>query len=109
MLAVKDVDTKYIFQGVGMLFTGGISEFEWGPDEKRECRFVFIGRNLDEKELIDGVMACKVTEDASVNKRFECAVVLPCWRGRVWLSRGPGATTVPRRGFGTITVQFPLR
>ena len=65
VLAVKDVDTKYIFQGVGMLFTGGISEFEWGPDEKRECRFVFIGRNLDEKELIDGVMACKVTEDAS--------------------------------------------
>ena len=65
VLAVKDVDTKYIFQGVGMLFTGGISEFEWGPDEKRECRFVFIGRNLDKQELIDGVMACKVTEDAS--------------------------------------------
>ena len=30
-------------------------------DEVRECRFVFIGRNLDKNELIDGVMACKVT------------------------------------------------
>ena len=60
VLAVAGADTKFIFQGVGMLFTGGLSEFEWGPDEPRECRFVFIGRNLDKNELIDGVMACKV-------------------------------------------------
>ena len=60
VLAIAGADTKFIFQGVGMLFTGGLSEFEWGPDEPRECRFVFIGRNLDKNELIDGVMACKV-------------------------------------------------
>ena len=35
-------------------------QVEWEPTEKRECRFVFIGRNLDKKELVDGVMACKV-------------------------------------------------
>ena len=62
VLAVKDASTKFIFQGVGMLFTGGLSEFEWGADEPRECRFVFIGRNLDRQELIDGVMACKVVD-----------------------------------------------
>jgi G3E family GTPase len=64
VLAVKDASTKFIFQGVGMLFTGGLSEFEWGADEPRECRFVFIGRNLDRQELIDGVMACKVVDGA---------------------------------------------
>merc|ERR1712013_616356 len=51
---------KYIFQGVGMLFQGNFSELSWGKNEKRECRFVFIGRNLDRKELIDGVNACRV-------------------------------------------------
>ena len=61
IMAVKGEDSKFVFQGVGMLFTGGFSDFEWEPDEPRECRFVFIGRNLDKKELVDGVMACQVT------------------------------------------------
>ena len=61
VMATKGMDTKFIFQGVGMLFTGGASDFKWGADEPRECRFVFIGRNLNRQELIDGVMACKVT------------------------------------------------
>merc|ERR1711924_165421 len=53
----------YVFQGVGMLFSGDFNQsFQWRADEERECRFVFIGRNLDKKELIDGVMACKVPE-----------------------------------------------
>ncbi|KAK3262926.1 hypothetical protein CYMTET_28195 [Cymbomonas tetramitiformis] len=62
VLAVKGDDSKYIFQGVGMLYSGGSSEFKWRPDEPRECRFVFIGRNLDKKMLIDGVTACKVPD-----------------------------------------------
>jgi G3E family GTPase len=61
VMATKGMDTKFIFQGVGMLFTGGPSDFTWRADETRECRFVFIGRNLNRQELIDGVMACKVT------------------------------------------------
>jgi len=61
VMAVKGMSTKFIFQGVGMLFSGGFSDIEWG-DEKRECRFVFIGRNLDKKELVAGVEACKVGE-----------------------------------------------
>merc|ERR550517_1951523 len=45
-----------------MLFTGGFSDFKWPENEPRESRFVFIGRNLNKKELIDGIMAFKVTE-----------------------------------------------
>eukprot|EP01063_Lacrimia_lanifica_P004454 TRINITY_DN1249_c0_g3_i2.p3 TRINITY_DN1249_c0_g3~~TRINITY_DN1249_c0_g3_i2.p3 ORF type:complete len:150 (+),score=66.17 TRINITY_DN1249_c0_g3_i2:725-1174(+) len=61
VLACKGMAEKFIFQGVGMLFSGGFSPIEWG-DETRECRFVFIGRNLDTKELIAGVEACKVED-----------------------------------------------
>merc|ERR1712050_550429 len=50
---------KYVFQGVGMLFSGGFCEIEWKKDETRECRFVFIGRNLDKEDLIAGVMKCE--------------------------------------------------
>ena len=80
VMAVKGAETKFIFQGVGMLFTGGFSDFEWGPDEPRECRFVFIGRNLDKKELVDGVMACKVTGEL----RFKVGDEVFARTGRGW-------------------------
>ena len=80
VMACKGSDAKFIFQGVGMLFTGGFSDFEWGPDEARECRFVFIGRNLDKKELVDGVMACKVTGEL----RFKVGDEVFARTGRGW-------------------------
>jgi len=63
VLSVAGMEQKFVFQGVGMLFSGGFSDTEWGPDEKRECRFVFIGRDLDKKLLIDGFMKCKCSEN----------------------------------------------
>jgi G3E family GTPase len=59
VMAVKGMNAKFIFQGVGMLFSGGFSDIDWAEDETRECRFVFIGRNLDKQELMDGVLACE--------------------------------------------------
>ena len=50
---------KFVFQGVGMLFAGGFVSAEWGSDEKRENRFVFIGRYLDKQKPIAGFMACQ--------------------------------------------------
>ncbi|CAE7814717.1 fabH, partial [Symbiodinium sp. CCMP2456] len=65
MLAVKGMDTKYLFQGVHMLFNGGFSEdYTWKEGETRECRFVFIGRNLDKALLEQKFMECKVTSEA---------------------------------------------
>eukprot|EP01048_Picozoa_sp_COSAG05_P026119 COSAG05_NODE_6970_length_873_cov_1.290698_2_plen_119_part_00 len=57
------MNQKFVFQGVGMLFSGGFSDSLWGPDETRECRFVFIGKNLDLKKLNDGFVDCKCTEE----------------------------------------------
>ena len=60
ILAVKGMDQKFVFQGVHMLFGGDFSDdFLWKEGEKRECRFVFIGRNLDHAALQKGLMDCK--------------------------------------------------
>jgi len=58
VIAVKGMDNKFVFQGVGMLFSGGCSNAKWGEDEVRESRFVFIGKNLDKEFYKDGFMAC---------------------------------------------------
>lgn len=60
VLAVKGMDQKFVFQGVGMMFSGGFSDTVWKPDETRECRFVFIGKYLDKQKLIEGFEACKL-------------------------------------------------
>jgi len=61
VLAVAGTGSKYVFQGVHMLFSGNLEpSHRWKDDETRECRFVFIGRNLDKEELEKGIMACKV-------------------------------------------------
>merc|ERR1711968_68466 len=35
VMAVKGMEAKFIFQGVGMLFSGGFSDIKWEPEEKR--------------------------------------------------------------------------
>ena len=46
-----------------MLFGGFSSEVPpWKEGETRECRFVFIGRDLDHEELQQGLMDCKAEE-----------------------------------------------
>ena len=64
VLAVEGMDQKFVFQGVHMLFGGGFSSevAPWKEGETRECRFVFIGRDLDHEELQSGLMECKAEE-----------------------------------------------
>jgi G3E family GTPase len=63
VFAVKGRQQKFLFQGVHMIFNREFSQKCWQKDEVRECRMVFIGRNLDKQELTDGIMACKVEGD----------------------------------------------
>ena len=57
------MDEKFVFQGVGMIFSGGFDEQPWKePEEERESRFVFIGKNLNHEFLREGFMACRVTD-----------------------------------------------
>jgi len=89
VLAVKGMEQKFVFQGVHMLFGGDFSEDIglWKEGETRECRFVFIGRNLDHKALQDGLMDC-IAEDLRFNVgdkiyanigEFTEGRILKCW------------------------------
>ena len=89
VLAVKGMDAKFVFQGVHMLFDGEFSEEIglWNEGEERECRFVFIGRDLDPEALQQGLMACqaedlrfKVGDTVYANiGQFTKGRVLKCW------------------------------
>ena len=56
ILAVKGRDMRFVFQGVHMLMDGK-PDRPWGKDERRNT-LIFIGRNLDRKELNDGFKSC---------------------------------------------------
>ena len=89
VLAVKGMDAKFVFQGVHMLFGGEFSEEIglWKEGEERECRFVFIGRDLDPEALQQGLMACqaedlrfKVGDTVYANiGEFTKGRILKCW------------------------------
>ncbi len=89
VLAVKGMDAKFVFQGVHMLFGGEFSEEIglWKEGEERECRFVFIGRDLDPDALQQGLMACqaedlrfKVGDTVYANiGEFTKGRILKCW------------------------------
>ena len=46
VLAVAGSPKKFVYQAVHMIFDG-VFEGEWGPDEPRGNKLVFIGKNLD--------------------------------------------------------------
>lgn len=62
VIAVKGKDEKFVFQGVGMMFSGNF-EGNWKKDEKRQSRFVFIGKNIDVDFLKFGFEACCVDKE----------------------------------------------
>eukprot|EP00416_Gambierdiscus_australes_P033436 CAMPEP_0171109406 /NCGR_PEP_ID=MMETSP0766_2-20121228/70757_1 /TAXON_ID=439317 /ORGANISM="Gambierdiscus australes, Strain CAWD 149" /LENGTH=359 /DNA_ID=CAMNT_0011571139 /DNA_START=162 /DNA_END=1241 /DNA_ORIENTATION=+ len=84
VLAVKGMTQKFVFQGVHMLFSGGFSDAEWKAGEPHECRFVFIGRNIDKQALMDGVMRCQVTKELRFKLGDEVEANVGVWtRGKI--------------------------
>jgi G3E family GTPase len=57
ILAFKDDPLRYVFQGVHMVLDGS-HQREWQPEERRDSRIVFIGRELDAPRLKQGFEAC---------------------------------------------------
>ncbi len=56
ILAFQDEPQRYVFQGVHMILDGDLQR-EWKPDEKRESKIVFIGKDLDRERLKAGFEA----------------------------------------------------
>ena len=42
---------KFLYHAVHMIFSSMFDEAEMDPNEKRESKLVFIGKNLDAEEL----------------------------------------------------------
>ena len=57
ILSFKGDPERFVFQGVHMILDG-THQRAWRPDEKRESRIVFIGRNLDEEKIRNGFEGC---------------------------------------------------
>ncbi|HZT25015.1 MAG TPA: GTP-binding protein [Pseudolabrys sp.] len=57
ILAFKDDAERFVFQGVHMILDGD-HQRPWKPDEKRDSRIVFIGRQLPEDKIRNGFEAC---------------------------------------------------
>jgi len=56
VLAVRGRDQRFVFQGVHMLMDGRVDR-PWGA-EPRHNTLIFIGRNLDRRELNEGFRSC---------------------------------------------------
>ncbi len=57
ILSFRGEPKRFVFQGVHMILDGDLQR-DWKPDEKRNSRIVFIGRDLKEDEIRDGFMKC---------------------------------------------------
>jgi len=59
IVAFPDEPKRFVFQGVHMILDGDL-QGSWKADEKRVSRVVFIGRELNEKAIREGFLACAV-------------------------------------------------
>jgi G3E family GTPase len=57
ILSFKDDPQRFVLQGVHMVLDGD-HQRDWKPNEKRESRLVFIGRELDAAAIEQGFLAC---------------------------------------------------
>jgi G3E family GTPase len=57
VLNIEGQANRMIFQGVHMLM-GGTPGKPWAPDETRESKMVFIGRNLPKRIFVEGLAYC---------------------------------------------------
>merc|ERR1719424_2385128 len=52
VLAIKGMPKKFVFQGVHMVFDGQPMDIEWGAEEVKENKMIFIGKKLDKEALL---------------------------------------------------------
>jgi len=57
ILAFKDDDERFVFQGVHMILDGD-HQRPWNKGEKRDSRIIFIGRNLPEEKIRQEFESC---------------------------------------------------
>jgi len=91
ILSVAYAEQRFVYQGVHMIFNGNFEE-PWGPDEKRESKLVFIGKNLEHEELKAAFKACLATPEAAAKRlkslRFAVGDAVECNTGASKWTKG---------------------
>ena len=57
ILSFKDDPQRFVLQGIHMVLDGD-HQRDWKPNEKRESKLVFIGRDLDNEMIQSGFLGC---------------------------------------------------
>ena len=88
ILAVADVDERFVYHGVHMLFTGRFME-KWEPGEERCCKLVFIGKDLNHEAIRAAFDDCLATPEALARRaeklRFKVGDAVECRFEEGWL------------------------
>ena len=81
VLSVAHCKKKFVYHAVHMIFGGDFAE-EWGEDEERVSKLVFIGKNLDHEELkrefVDARFDQDAFEEQKRNLRFKVGDEVTC-------------------------------
>ena len=84
VLVVAHAQRRFVYHAVHMTFSGEFDE-PWGADEARVSKLVFIGKNLNEKALVDAFNACLATPENMKKKaaalRFAIGDEVECMLG----------------------------
>jgi len=86
VLAIKHAENKFVYQAVHMIFNGNFDDDEkWQPDEDKESKLVFIGKNLNKEELDAKLAGCVYTPEMEAKKvaalRFKVGDKVECKTG----------------------------
>lgn len=87
VLNIEHSNERFMYQAVHMIFNGTF-DAPWGPNEKRESKLVFIGKNLDHDALKASFNACIASPEMAEKKRkmlrFAIGDRVECRTGKDW-------------------------
>jgi len=68
VLHIAGAPNRYVYQAVHMIYNASFDQ-PWGPDECRDNKLVFIGKNLNRQETEAKFMECILTPEKVAEKR----------------------------------------
>ena len=101
VLCVEHSNRKFLYHAVHMIFSSMFDEVEMDPNEKRESKLVFIGKNLDAEELREAFKLCMHTPELEQVRleqlRFDVGDSVECNVGGVRRSTWKKGAVVQKR------------
>ena len=101
VLCVEHSNRKFLYHALHMIFSSMFDEVEMDPNEKRESKLVFIGKNLDAEELKEGFKLCMHTPELEQVRleqlRFDVGDSVECNVGGVRRSTWKKGAVVQKR------------